>query len=910
MATPPPFFLPPIRSFDPLPTGHASFPPPSLPPQFDMPSESAADSEVEMDLSNSTTVAPPVAASAFHEELDGAADNQPIPPPEAPQDPPRDADAPAPEGSIHEDDEDEDDDESDGEDHSGYPWHPIEEDKSVPCDDEITYIQSKEERSALDHTYWEQQTFFDLRDPELAPGESGRIDWVVEHFNGTKEKPNKELIMRSPVVQIGGYEWQIKFYPKGNRTDFLSVYLECVTMLGSDFQERTDDLNAALPVLAGSPKMQKRNAVAAQLAVVMYNPAEPRVYEYKTDAYTFHKKTADFGWKYFNRDPRYDFHIRRHGQRQAILRDDKLAFTAYIRIVHDPTGCMWTSLHGSEANLAVTGLRPFDALSASTAALVPLLHLRPFRDLLYHHQSSSEAFTHLQVCLDKMLCRRLKRKHLKPTVWSHNKDVVDALTVLRDQISQQCAPEISRAFDDIFSSLSADQLPICHNRLRTKAHSSIQEALKGPRAAPVSTPQVLTMELERQEFNRDKRRWEKINNKVRLDSTIVYGGKRYLLYAFVTHSGPLGSSNYTPYVRPGGPGGKWYAYEANQVRCLTQKQALQDHCGSTTNELRKDSANGLFKSPESVSPEKDAAAYLVMYVRGDVSSYAFAQPAEEHWDIPETVRKSHKVPEEPANSQNGTSGHDQEKTAVPSENAVGPGEFIEEQPVQPPSRSPPPQIPRTLMEGDDVVMSDIEEDGGQTPIRHGSNSTNELTKSDRLTLGDDKLPSETHQHMITRNFFASEYYSGLAISPNSVYHGEGHLIASNGDEYRGNFDRGIFDGKGTMVYADSGNTYSGDWQDGKHHGQGTYTELATGNVFEGGWKEGKRHGSFVLRGTVTDEDKGRCQICYEKDMSTAFYDCGHVLACRECASQIENCPVCRKRVLARLELYGVKVSME
>jgi len=45
-------------------------------------------------------------------------------------------------------------------------------------------------------------------------------------------------------------------------------------------------------------------------------------------------------------------------------------------------------------------------------------------------------------------------------------------------------------------------------------------------------------------------------------------------------------------------------------------------------------------------------------------------------------------------------------------------------------------------------------------------------------------------------------------------------------------------------------------------------------------------------------------------MNTAFYECGHVVACKECAAQIEDCPVCRKRVLARLELYGVKVSME
>ena len=113
-----------------------------------------------------------------------------------------------------------------------------------------------------------------------------------------------------------------------------------------------------------------------------------------------------------------------------------------------------------------------------------------------------------------------------------------------------------------------------------------------------------------------------------------------------------------------------------------------------------------------------------------------------------------------------------------------------------------------------------------------------------------------------------------------------------------------------MTYAATGNTYTGSWVSGKHEGQGTYTELATGNIFEGGWLEGRRHGAFVLKGTVTDEDKGRCQICFEREMNTAFYECGHVLACGKCAGKIDTCPVCRKRVLARIELFGVKVSME
>ena len=140
--------------------------------------------------------------------------------------------------------------------------------------------------------------------------------------------------------------------------------------------------------------------------------------------------------------------------------------------------------------------------------------------------------------------------------------------------------------------------------------------------------------------------------------------------------------------------------------------------------------------------------------------------------------------------------------------------------------------------------------------------------------------------------------------------GRAHLIDLGGDEYVGQFRNGKYHGQGKMIYALTGNIYDGDWEDGQHHGQGVLTEVSTGNVYTGGWKYGRKHGSFVLKGVVTDEDKGCCTICYENDMTTAFYDCGHVVACKHCASMIDNCPVCRKPVQARMQIYGVKMTLE
>ena len=159
----------------------------------------------------------------------------------------------------------------------------------------------------------------------------------------------------------------------------------------------------------------------------------------------------------------------------------------------------------------------------------------------------------------------------------------------------------------------------------------------------------------------------------------------------------------------------------------------------------------------------------------------------------------------------------------------------------------------------------------------------------------------------TKDWLGQSYYEGH-FNDKGQYHGGGHLIATNGDEYLGEFRENLYSGYGKLIYALTGNIYEGEFKNGVPEGRGKLTEAAsTGNVYTGGFKDGKKHGEFTLTGNVTDEDQSCCHICYDKDITTAFYDCGHVVACRDCAAQIDTCPVCRRRVVARLQLYGVRV---
>jgi hypothetical protein len=154
----------------------------------------------------------------------------------------------------------------------------------------------------------------------------------------------------------------------------------------------------------------------------------------------------------------------------------------------------------------------------------------------------------------------------------------------------------------------------------------------------------------------------------------------------------------------------------------------------------------------------------------------------------------------------------------------------------------------------------------------------------------------------TLDYFSSEFYSGSMIARQP--HGEGKKIYHNGDTYTGSFQLGQRHNHGIMTFQ-NGDTYEGMWENGLQHGSGTYVEKETGNTYVGGWKNDKRFGEGVTHWKVAQETERLCRICWEENAEAAFYDCGHVVACLGCARRVDQCPVCRKRVLSAMKLYYV-----
>lgn len=614
-------------------------------------------------------------------DSNGDLDDQPPEPPPPSVPPPQSTPgSPRGEDAIVEQEEESDDEDA------LPPWRELKEDMSVPEEQELREIEAMGEHSALDYEYWQRKTFNDLDDPEYTPGSTGRLDWTIPNYNGTKENPNKELVMKSPVVNVGGYDWQIKFYPRGNDSDFLSIYVECLTVAKKDGQasaqrsEETavEDTEQALP--SGKPQrpspapapreyqqgplpllteepVPKRPSVAAQVSVVLYNPAEPRTNYYRQCSHRFCPDSPDWGWTRFA-GPHFEIHYRQRGQRQALLRNDTLAFSAHIRTVNDPTECLWE--HHSRENrwdsFAMTGLQgladsEYDSHGGSLiAAISSWMLLKPFRQFLYELRLPdpvNEARTKpkpLLAALQKTLYRL--RTDVQPGCgpvdlddiadaleWYGTDsclsklDVIEIWEILRSKMEFELADTSSKdRLKDLFGPERDRMMNVPTYRAPVKDCADIQTAIdKSINLVQTSSPlpKILHIELERQEFNRESRSMRKLADKVKILEKVTINRTSYILYGFIVHKDSLQSGSYYSVVRPRGPGSKWYAYydgkEENRVVCLTKRQAIEEHEGGGS--------------------EKSGVAYILMYVRQDVVPKQFSKD-ESKWEVPQWLKTS------------------------------------------------------------------------------------------------------------------------------------------------------------------------------------------------------------------------------------------------------------------------------
>ena len=429
--------------------------------------------------------------------------------------------------------------------------------------------------------------------------------------------------MRSPSVLIGGMYWNIKFFPRGNDgTEHMSVYIECSPSPPdeSDSEDTTGSGNssneAAEPqpsneatanndggqpesaiTMAGGPAAnnwpsEDDNAsidgsaeedweVPAQVSCVVYNPNEPRVHTFRKTSHRFTDDNADWGWTRFH-GPWESMHQRQRLERQALLRNDTLAFTAYIRTVQDDTknlwwhapkkGTEWDSYERIGVKSLATGSSSDNAALAAIACwlhLAPIVTFikemdipgpfaepsrrkRPFfaalQQLLEYMFSKPEetgrySITNLLAWLDWYLpdtpCRADNQEAV--SIWealrriinyeaSGSGDMATALDLFKD-VTMLKQPDPWKNTSPILSAGESDvtvpKEPRSVQETLDFVSASDNPFLTWTNAAAHSSasgdlPKILQIELHRQNYNRKTRHWDKLTHHILMDESITY----------------------------------------------------------------------------------------------------------------------------------------------------------------------------------------------------------------------------------------------------------------------------------------------------------------------------------------------------------------------------------------------------
>lgn len=51
------------------------------------------------------------------------------------------------------------------------------------------------------------------------------------------------------------------------------------------------------------------------------------------------------------------------------------------------------------------------------------------------------------------------------------------------------------------------------------------------------------------------------------------------------------------------------------------------------------------------------------------------------------------------------------------------------------------------------------------------------------------------------------------------------------------------------------------------------------------------------------QEEKLCKICMAKNISVVLIPCGHLVACKECAEAVNECPLCRANIMKRQEIF-------
>lgn len=192
--------------------------------------------------------------------------------------------------------------------------------------------------------------------------------WEIKNWSGLTDQK-----VRGPKFKVGGFEWNILLFPRGNNnSNCISVYIE-----PHPIEPKGDNWY-----------------VCAQFAFVLWNPANPKCSFSGSSHHRFTQNDTDWGFTSL-----VDLNLLykpRNGEKDAILANNKLNITAYVKVIDDSqTGVLWYNFgdYDSKKSTNYVGLTNQGATCYLNSLLQSYFTTKAFRKLVYQIPTSSTTIT-------------------------------------------------------------------------------------------------------------------------------------------------------------------------------------------------------------------------------------------------------------------------------------------------------------------------------------------------------------------------------------------------------------------------------------------------------------------------------------------------------------------------------------
>jgi len=483
-----------------------------------------------------------------------------------------------------------------------------------------------------------------LNEPPVDNPMEGSYSWVIKDWS--KISNTKQ---RSETFTIGGHNWRLLIFPKGNSCEFLSIYLDVA------------DVNL-------QPYGWSRYA---HFSLTVMSHTDEHKYSVKKDtSHTFEGRESDWGFTQFLgladlSDPAKGF----------ISNEDTMIIDCEVQVRIDQAPYHYDS----RKETGYIGLKNQGATCYMNSLLQTLFHIPYFRRAVYHMPTTESDPPDLSIPLalqslfykvqfadnavatkdltrsfgwdaydsfmqhdvqelNRVLCEKLEEKMKSTTVEGtiqklfegHMVNYINCLDVeykstrkeayLDLQLDVKGCKDVYASFDKYVEVEKLDG----DNKYRAEGHG-LQDAEKGVKF--MDFPAVLQLQLKRFEYDFQRDTMVKINDRYEFPESLdldAGDGKylspdadrsvrnKYLLHSVLVHSGGVNGGHYYAYIRPELQG-QWFKFDDERVTREEASKALNDQYGGDD-----DGPNNGGYNP-AVAPglklPKYSNAYMLVYVR-------------------------------------------------------------------------------------------------------------------------------------------------------------------------------------------------------------------------------------------------------------------------------------------------------